>query len=686
MTVPASFRAAGLVAGLVLLILGAASESAWAIMFQLGSWDSAIEAQADLSHLESKTSDAARSTFDTARTQERFTLRNSGAYVLDPRVLHLSIAGTFGLSQEYYSSEGSSRSRDGTLEGYDLSATILSDKPVGLELFANRQEEFAPNVFTSQSKLLSEQRGATLWGRRLYIPSRVMFRQVHTAQTTRTGDSLSRFDVEENIVTYQGRRGWLDSEMDVNYEFTDSVDAFLPTSSYRQHDGGVTYSLDFGPELSRRWNSSLRYFKRTGAFDYATANADETLHIDHSDNLRSWYRYNFIRTTVGGGSTSTHLMDATAVHHLFRNLTTDVGVNGIVQQLEQGHRNTARGHINFAYQKRLPWDGWLRLGLGGAFDYQDEGFGNPESFIPREEHNAASPIALPITLDNPFAISSNPAKPITIEKTPRRGPLPPGCVPPPPGPVNLQEGRDYTVRTIGAVTEIVPIPCSGAIPGINPGDTIAVSYFFAVPTSLTFTTGFWQASVSLDYGWIRPYYLHEQIDQHQIGGSDSQFLNNQQSDTAGIELRYDQPLWRVSTRAEARRYLSHRISYNNYRASQSAAVRLLRQLTMNLTGEEGQTDYTNPARHTRSFAGHGALSYMFARRTGDVRMSADVSAGVQVLQDSLVPTEQTTNALLAIRWFWRNLEVSPTLGYYDIERGSSSTTELRLMLHTVRRF
>jgi len=675
-------------AGVVMLALVGSVQPARAGIFQLGTWGGSLIGRAEVSHLEASQA-GSHSTFDSALTEERFTLRNEGSYVLDPRILNLSVAGTFGLEQEQYHSDDFDSSRNGTLTGYDLFAAVLPDHPLAIDLFANREEGFLPNALASESKSETELHGAIVKAAWLYIPSTLTFRQNRQAQTTRIGESVSRFDNTENTVSYQGRRGWIDSEMAAHYDFEDSNDKFFSFRNYRSHDGRLDYSLDFGPELNRRWDSRLRYFVRSApstSFDYTTASVDEFLNLRHTENLRSRYRYSFIDSKTTGGSQRTHTAAANATHQLYNNLKTDVGVDGLIQQFDQGERDIARSLLAFDYQKRIAWNGLVRVGLGGGYQYEDDRFESGASSIPRELHTAATPVAVPITLDNPFVITTDPSRPITIEKT-AQGPLPPGCAPPSPGDLlNLVEGRDYTVRTIGRITEIVPIPCIGTTPGINPGDTIAVTYAFAVPASLAFTTSQWHLDVSVDFGWIRPYFNHEQFDQTLRSGHDRQFLDNQLSDALGLELRHDAERLHASLRTEVRRYRSQRIKFEDFRSTQFGLVSLRPNLSVSLTGEESQTNYQDPSRRTRTFSGRGLLTYAFARQNLASRLFADAAVGTQVLEDSLFETQRTTEALVNLRWMWNKLEVSPTLGFYDIERGSSSSTEVRFILYTERRF
>ena len=60
--------------------------------------------------------------------------------------------------------------------------------------------------------------------------------------------------------------------------------------------------------------------------------------------------------------------------------------------------------------------------------------------------------------------------------------------------------------------------------------------------------------------------------------------------------------------------------------------------------------------------------------------------GAQYLDDSLFPTEKVLEAGLRVRWRFHQLEINPSIFYYDRRRGDVDTSELRAMLQVIRRF
>ncbi len=650
--------------------------SASAQVFQLGRWDGALEAVTEFSRQNTKTTGQGSSRFDDLRAEELLTLRNTGGYFFDPRLATLTLGGTFGLDQERFSSDGTSESRSGTLWGYEAALDVLSESPYSLNVFANRNQTINNQVFGGRTELTQESEGARLYAKEIYIPSTLSFRRENLNNETRTGTVIARQDETRNVVTYQGNRGWENSEASLNYEFIDLSDHVFPDLGYHSHDGNLYYSLDFGPELNRRWDSRMRFFSRTGTTKLTTATVDEALRIDHTERLQSNYRYSFLWTETAGGATTTHIAAFDLRHRLYESLTTTFGLQTTIAMLPNGERDTYESRLDLAYQKRLPGDGRLNIGIGGGLQYTDNHFQTQESFVPQEAHTAATPFALPILLGNPFVDVTS----IVVTKT-AVGPLPAGCIPPPGPPTPLVAGRDYTVRTTGDTTEIDPLPCSGATPGINPGDTIAVDYRFAVPTSLVYTTDTWRANVSVDYRWIRPYLIVEGYDQNRVSGQDGRFLDDVRSETAGLELRSDGQRLRASILGEAQSYTSHRVAYDAVRSNQFLGFTILPELTLTVTASEAWFDYSLPRRRTQTLDGRATLSYVFG-----ASLIADAFAELRYFKDTLAPTERTIESGVRVRWMFRKIEVDPTLELFDIHRGDTTTRDFRAMLHIIRRF
>jgi len=669
---------------LAALVLGWTPPAA-AQLISAGPWQGELEVNLEYDRQDTKTAGAPRIRLESTTAQEVLTLRNPAMHVYDPRLLTLSVEGSFGLSQERITDTAGDVGgfRSGTLWGYDLLAQILPEQPLALRLFANRTETRLPLGRPGRSDLTTETRGATLEARRLPLPSTLTVRQELLDEESRAEGVVGRRKEDRTILTYEGQRGFVDSELGLRYEFVDLADRVFPSLSYQSHEGRADYSLDFGSDLTWHWDSRLRAYRREGgsfggvaSTDLTTWLVDESLRIEHTDALQTFHRYLFTATETVGGTAATHTGTFTLSHQLYESLRTTLGAEGMLQRLQEGEKDVVGVRLDVAYTKGLPGRGRLTAGLGGVVQYEDDRFQGPESFVPQETHTAATPFPLSIRLANPFVVESS----VVVTRV-ATGPLPVGCLPAPGPPTPLQLGQDYTLRTVGAVTEIVPIPCSPTTPGINAGDTIAVDYRFAVSPALAFVTAGWHADVSLDYGWIRLFAAHDQSEQERVSGQDGRFLDDQRLDSVGAELRYDGPRATASVLGEARRFTSTRLSYDTLRSSQSVSLPVGRDLTLNLTADEALDDYRGQDRQSRRLAGRATVTYLLG-----ADLLAELVVGAQWLDDTLFPSEEVRAARLRVRWRIRKLEVNPTVEYYDRRRGDTDTREIRAALQVIRRF
>jgi len=629
----------------------------------------------EMSRQETRIGEAQESRFDSSHGGEELALRNDAVSVYDPRLLNMSLSGTFGLSQDRLSIDDNAF-HGGTLRGYDVVADFLGEQATSVTLLANRNQSLLSRPLAGRSEAISESQGVVLSARRLYLPSKLTLRQEQQEETSRTGDVVARRDDHRNILTYEALRGWTNQDLAVRYELVDLDARVLPTLSYRSQDASLMYGLDFGSELNRHWDSQVHYLARTGSTDLTTMTSDETLRVDHSDRFSTEYRYLLTYSETLGQATTNHTGTFRLRHRLYKNLITSFGLDKSLELLPSGTINTNRSQLDFAYTKQLPAQGQLSAGLGGKLEYQDDRFDDTNSFVPQETHTASSPVALPITLDRPFVVTSS----VSVTKT-SLGPLPDGCLPPSGPPVLLVEGRDYTLFTVGNLTQIVPVPCSGVIPGINPGDTIAADYQFRVSPSLTFTTVGWRTDLSLDYHWIRPYVAHQQLAQHLLEGVDDGLLDHQQSDAIGVELRADGRRARGSLGLEADRFDSGRLSYEQLRSTQYVGWSIAPPLTLSLSGDQALLTFSDQGHQTRTFMGRVTLTYLLSASA-----VVDASGGVRALQDTLLPSERHTDATVRMRWHVRALEINPSFEVWDRQRDQTHTREYRVFVHVVRHF
>jgi hypothetical protein len=642
----------------------------------LGTWDGAVETTAEVARQDTKTPHAPLTRFDRTHADERLSIRNSSGYLYDPRLLTFSLGGSFGLSQDWLS-VNSQRSFDNSkLYGYDASVDVLPGQRLSLSLFASRDESIVSRELAGRGDVLVERQGAVLTASGLYIPSTLSVRRELDDERSESGGLVTRRAERRNILTYQGQRGWTDSELEVNYEFIDSVNEVFSKLSFESHDAQLRYSLDFGEELNWHWDSRVKYTTRTGLIQLTILTVDEGLRIDHTERLHSEYHYFLVRSDQGGVTSTSHTGTASLVHQLFESVTTTGALEGVHLATENGEKDSARGRLTVRYTKRLPGGGRVSLGLGGGLQYEDDRFSTSQTSVVQETHTAAAPLALPIQLANRPVIPGS----IVVTKI-AEAPRPVFCGPAPALPVVLTADVDFTVRTTGDVTEIVPLPCTGATVGINPGDTIAVDYRVTVSRALTFTTQSWQGDLSVEYPWFRVFVSHEESHQTRIAGRAEVELDQSRSDAVGAELRAELTRLRASLGGEFRHFDSTRTRYDSVRLGAQTDATVLPDLRLSVSGDVVDTTFLDPHRETRVITGRAGATYILG---ADLLVEAGVS--IQELHDTQQASQQSTEAHVRTRWTFRKLEISPAFEYFERRQGGTVGQEYRATLRTIRRF
>lgn len=564
---------------------------------------------------------------------------------------------------------------DTRLWGYAARADFLARQNVSLSLLANRRESVVSREFAGRSDVLTEHRSATLTARRLWVPSTLTLRQEIVTDESVVGEQVSRRADRRRIARYEGRRGWEDGEMELRYEFVDDTDEVFPRLSYRNHEAHVSSGADFGEESNWHWDSRLRYTTRTGLVESTAWTVDESLRADHTATLSSDYRYSFARTESGATEVTTQSAAANLRHRLWGSLATAAGVNGVRQTLADGERDTGRGRLDLGYSKRLPLGGRLTAAVGGSLQYDDNRFRSSETSVLRETHTVATPIALPLALRNPFVVLSS----IAVTKIDRVA-VPAGCLLPA-LPASLTAGVDFDVRLSGDIAEIVPRACTAATPGMNPGDTIAVDYRFRVAPSITFTTATWHGDVAVDYRWVRLFASHEQSQQDLVAGRRNQFLQDQRSAAVGAELRFEYGRAGGNVTAEARRFDSTRTRHESLRTGAVVHLAVLEDLQLTLSGDRVVTRFPAEHRETETRTGRGDLVWII----GD-GLTVAAGGGMQQIEDTSQRPQRSVNARLLVRWLFRDIEVTPTVEYFDRRSGETTSAEYRANLRVVRRF
>jgi hypothetical protein len=662
----------GILGAMAVLVAHEAKAEPW---FAFGSWGGSLDLGYERERLHTRT-DSGLSDLTRRRTDEQLNARNSGFYVMDPRLL----TGNLGLTVDYFQEQervdGAEQSLYGRLTGYTFDAGLLPAKPYSAALFANRNQSILDRPFGGRSDIAYESRGTTLrlredsvlkdLGVPYFNPTLGVRQERSEETTTMLGQTLRRDEVRDTL-TLEANKGFGTADLGFRYEQSELDNRAFPDTSFQTRATDLTYSLDFGPTRNRRWDSRIhRYdYRRLAGDDGRTfLTVDEQLRLDHRENLFTDYRYLLSRIAAPTGDTTTQTGTIHGQHRLYRNLTTDITGQGMHQDLPDGRRAQYAGQLDLNYQRNLPRDGRVFGRFGGRYQVDDNDLATSSIAVYDEPHTAPSPLGAGagFTLNNPFVVVA------TIVVVDARGG----------GRVTATPGVDYDVVPEGDYVKIVPLATS---PLILPGDPLLVSYSYEAAPSMRFSTVSRWIGGGVDFRWIAFTLARNESDQTLLSGQDGRFLDDQRQDTAELELRGD---WnRIQARATARHEVqdSRRLAYTRAQFNQFLSARLPYNFTLGLQAEQSSTDFTVPLRAGRTRSLRATLDRYAANG-----WHVSVFGGTRTLEDSALPAETVREGGVRARRRLGKLDIVPSFTWSELERGPVEADDRRLMLRLVRRF
>jgi len=560
----------------------------------LGAWRGRLDLGYATNHQQISSKNGQDNEFESTQYDMRVELRNQGFYYLDPRFIKGNLGLTLGMFQSQQKSNDSKSSQPGNLIGYAFDATFLAGKPYSGTLYANKTENSVVRPFGGRTELSNELRGVTLrlressvlkdWGLPYFTTTLRVERHRLTESSTHPEQNFQR-DESQDRVHLVTHKGFETSDLNFEYELTDQKSSFSTHGSNRLTRARMTYSLDFGPTLSRRWDSRLSYSDRSGGNPVTVFIADEELQILHHTRLSTNYRYLLSQIDTQTGKTTAHSGIFQLQHRLYQNLNSSVNVLARRRELPTGEQSTYAGRLGLGYQRSLPHNGQMFATIHGKYQLDDNQLTSSRVDAVDASHNAPPVLGAGngFLLDNSFIDDSTIVVVVTQGGARQDALL----------------GIDYDLFQEGNLIRIVPRPTSLVI---QPGDSMAVSYTYNVDPSIKYTTVSSSLRTGADYRWIAFSVGHEETEQTPRSGSSGRFLDKSSSDTADLQLRGNWTSIRGEVGAAYKDYRQTNLAYTQQRYHQRVTYRPRAVLSLSFTAEKTRTDYTLPTRKTTSQA------------------------------------------------------------------------------------
>lgn len=423
--------------------------------------------------------------------EENLDLQTEG-YVYHPNFLEFTLAGLFGLTQRDYFEDLSGRTRSfaetGNILDFDATGWFLKKKPYPGFVYARRYHTIEPRLFRSSIQTTTTSAGV-LWQ---YVsektPVRMQLDYIDVFLHPLGGNEA---DSRQKNLTFQ---------LEGTYKFNDyhNISCNLTHDDvreqpfgfqYRSNDISFTHYIAFGEGHRARLESDLSFFHQSGSFGIRRTDWTETLRIDHTEHLRSWYELDVTDRTQGSITglapidERAYRLTGTIEHQLYDSLVTQANAYLHRQQFKTGPDvDRYGGQISFDYRKTNRW-GVLLAGYRAGIERQDRRGGNQNIEVLDEEHtfHQRDPITLAGTNVDTGSIFVTADDRVTV----------------------FHRGQDFSIRTVGDRVEIERIP-SGRIAD---GQTVLIDYSYQLIGNVRLDTTTQNFRLRQDFSCgLSPYY------------------------------------------------------------------------------------------------------------------------------------------------------------------------------------
>lgn len=213
-----------------------------------------------------------------------------------------------GLSQERYHENRPGPDRDedpnGGLFEYDIRATLFPAGKISANVFASNLEDRVPRQFLPSLDRRRERYGAELLYNDPVLPMRLSFESEYEELTSGSRDLYDDERRGQKRLEYEAT--WQPSEtqsLRLQYEYEDSRERYSGTrTTFDTTRNYLTleHNLQFGKDNRSRLDTVLRYQDESGDHARDTTEFAPQLRLQHTDELASIYRLQYLRESFEG--------------------------------------------------------------------------------------------------------------------------------------------------------------------------------------------------------------------------------------------------------------------------------------------------------------------------------------------------------------------------------------------------
>lgn len=579
--------------------------------------------------------------------EEKLDLRLNG-YSLDPRIFTFNVRLEPTLTQEKSDSPTVTISTDSTTLNYGANFRLLHGvpaSPVSLSADFSANTDTTEGTLGNRRETTNKDSRAGLHWKFTPFQSTLDYKERSLDETfiPGFGQPSTERDEFQQTLTYRGKSRGMELFLEGN-EFDDRTTLDQDYESER-----ARLNNNFGWGKNSRLTSRLEYFNREGFSAEEKISVNESLRLQHTQNLVTTYGYGY-RSLQRTTDTETHSGNFGLNHRLYTNLNTSLRLDGSTTQSDQFQDDSYNANLDFNYTKQIRPGVRLSANLGGGYSVSDRTGGQ----LDFTESRTATSI---VVLVQRYIIWS------TILVTA------PGCNP-------CLDGTDYLVEDAGGDFTQIRIPAGSRI-DIIVGDTITVDYVYQPPTVEYYGIPY-RVGVRLEYAVFAFYHRTVGEDQTFVSGPDPTAVGDRRTDTTGIEWNWTWGRNKASVGVE-RVYgdLFDRTS-TDYLLRQTLSYAVAPNAVLSATFSE-----TFLRSDTDSDTFNGDVSVLWYPAPG-----LSVTPRISAFHRNVDPggAESFMKAGVDVRWQWRNIGADLLYDHTWRDNDGASRVEDRVFLKLKRKF
>jgi hypothetical protein len=259
----------------------------------------------------------------------------------------------------------------GPLLRYDFSADVLKTKPLSFNLYARRSDDRVARRFLPSLRQQETEAGVS--GLALTGPVTTQF-GLSWRDVQRTGN---RFEADDEEL--ETSRAFVDSTWQVSnnhklrlaFEHEDQGSDYqgsLYRFDLKRDELRVEDEIAFGPGDKHRFDTFIRYNQETGDLERDELHFAPRLTLQHTDKLRTVYRYNFYQVKQDVFDVDQHKFDVEALYQASKYLRLGTDAFGLYEHAEgdvQTNQYRLGGDLGYT---RPTASGEFNLNLHAAYD------------------------------------------------------------------------------------------------------------------------------------------------------------------------------------------------------------------------------------------------------------------------------------------------------------------------------